>query len=219
MSAERVRKKPREKGRCHAVDIGRPDTEGDEGEHVRAAVDKGLPPTLEERPASPQHYRGRQKKLEPGHGARRDEVPDESAGNHVRHREEQHRRGQGHAYPEPPRHVPKLEVFLSFERDGSRLQRHAADRARAGSAAHDLGMHRAGVLRLGRAPPRNHRLQRHAAHRAGSWSVLANLRMHGTGERRPLWHLLGRGQVARVHVSAPILVNGACGDPLGVEWA
>src|SRR5439155_20854516 len=86
-----------------------------------------------------------------------------------------------------PGHVSELSVlFVAGHRSG--LQGHAANRARARTVAHDLGMHRADVLR-----PRCGRLgadglERHAALRTEAGSRLPDLRMHGTGVHAPLGH-------------------------------
>ena len=56
------------------------------------------------------------------------------------------RDGEGEADPEAPRHVLQLRVPLLPGLDGTRLERHAADRARARSRSDDLRVHRAGVL-------------------------------------------------------------------------
>src|SRR5439155_4477456 len=47
---------------------------------------------------------------------------------------------------EPPRHVDELRIRSFIERNGARLERHAADRARPRLVAHDFRMHRARVL-------------------------------------------------------------------------
>ena len=46
--------------------------------------------------------------------------------------------------PEAPRHVDELGIRPVVERDGTRLERHAADRTRARRVADDLRMHRTG---------------------------------------------------------------------------
>src|SRR5262249_39204213 len=48
---------------------------------------------------------------------------------------------------QPPRHVAELGVVLGLGARRQRLERHAADRARPGSALADLRMHRTGVDR------------------------------------------------------------------------
>ena len=50
------------------------------------------------------------------------------------------------ADPESQRHVGQFWIFFLMCRDGSRLQRHAADGAGSRLGAHDLRMHRAGVF-------------------------------------------------------------------------
>src|SRR4029450_13304634 len=46
-------------------------------------------------------------------------------------------RCQDRAHPEAPRHVSKLDVLVTVERDDAGFQGHATDRARSGSTPHD----------------------------------------------------------------------------------
>ena len=73
---------------------------------------------------------------------------DAAAGEHVAHGERHHRRRQRHARPEAARHVHELGIGPLLDLDRPRLERHAADRARARLVAHDLRVHRARVLGL-----------------------------------------------------------------------
>src|SRR6202035_4791469 len=58
LAAERDREDPRRDPRDDTVDVGRPSAEGDQGEHVQAAVDERVPAADEERPAAPEDDRG-----------------------------------------------------------------------------------------------------------------------------------------------------------------
>ncbi|KTR95982.1 hypothetical protein SB3_31360 [Methylobacterium radiotolerans] len=66
------------------------------------------------------------------------------------HLEHEHRQREREADPEPLRHIDQLGVGSVVERDLLGLQRHAADRAAAGTDLTYLGVHRAGVDRAGR---------------------------------------------------------------------
>ncbi len=61
------------------------------------------------------------------------------------HLQEEHRHGQRQADPEPPRHIDELGARGGVGRRHHRLQRHTADRARAGGRLPHLRVHRAGV--------------------------------------------------------------------------
>ena len=67
---EGSRKDIRHERRNHAVDVGSPGADGDECEHVQAAIDEGGPPARKERPATPEHDRSRKDQLHPGEEAR-----------------------------------------------------------------------------------------------------------------------------------------------------
>ena len=66
VAPEGVREDVRKERRDHTVAVGRADADGDEGEHVEAAVDEGGPAALEERPAAPEDHWGGQSELDPG---------------------------------------------------------------------------------------------------------------------------------------------------------
>ena len=67
-------------------------------------------------------------------------------GDEVGHADRDQGDGEGEAHPEAPGHVLQLRVPLLPGRDGTGLQRHAADGARAWSRSDDLRVHGAGVL-------------------------------------------------------------------------
>ena len=122
----------------HAVEECRARTERDQREHVEAAVDEGLPPTLEQRRSRPQHDRDGEDKLQP-------------CGTEPAHIECDQRDRGDQREPEAPGHVGQFGVGLGFRAGGQRLQCHATDRAASWADVADLGMHRAGVhgVRLG----------------------------------------------------------------------
>jgi hypothetical protein len=162
--------------RDRAVHISHAHSHRDQGEHVRTAKLDGRPAAREEGPAAPQHHRCRQRKLDPGCQSRREHVHQRA---HAQHGQRHQRNAQQHARPEAPRHLAQLRIFFLGRRRGHRLQRHAADWARTRTVAHNLGMHRAGPLRLARRDG-DVALQRHTALRTGSRMVLADLGIHGT---------------------------------------
>src|SRR6266576_2309363 len=62
---KRVRKDGGENGRDQTVKIGCPGAHGDQREHVRATVDNRRPGALEKCPYAPEHYRSRERQLDP----------------------------------------------------------------------------------------------------------------------------------------------------------
>src|SRR3546814_7350828 len=50
---------------CALPILGGAGAQGDEGEHIEAAVHQGLPAAQEERPAGPEHHRRRKYQLRP----------------------------------------------------------------------------------------------------------------------------------------------------------
>ncbi len=65
-----------------------------------------------------------------------------AAGGHVEHRHDKYRQAQENRDPEPAGHVGQLRVGSVGQRQGTRFQRHAADRARAWTISDDLRVHR-----------------------------------------------------------------------------
>ena len=162
MRAQRLQERLRSNGRDHAVEIRDSGAQGDQREHVRAAVDERGPEALEERPAAPEHDRRGERELNPGSQTAatrctracqaRSCCPWRSrAAEQSRTRLIQKRRV-----------MSRSSGFSSARSHGARLKGHAADGARSGPGAHDLGMHGAGVLSA-RGRDGNVRLQRHAA--------------------------------------------------------
>ncbi len=175
MSAEACRKYMREERCDHAVHIRNAHAKTDQREHVRAAVLDRRPEAVKERPSAPEDNRGRQREATPRHQPRRRGVlptrnqVDEHAAYHEWSGEDQ-------ADPESARHVAQFGI-LDLDGDGPRLQSHPANGTAAGRVAHDLGMHGAGPLGLGRSD-RCFRFERHAALGASSGMILTDLRIH-----------------------------------------
>ncbi len=116
-----------------------------EREHVEVARDQRLPAAHEERPAAPEHDRRRQQKLQPVRPGRADEHV--KVGEMPAHLQHDHRQREREADPEPPRHVGELGVPRRFRGHQFGLERHPADRARAGAGLPNLRVHRAGIDR------------------------------------------------------------------------
>ena len=91
MAAERVREDVREESSDHTVAVGRPGAEGDESEHVQAAVDEGCPATLEERPSPPEHHWRGKCQLQPGKEAGGERMLQRLAWQHLRHGQQEDR--------------------------------------------------------------------------------------------------------------------------------
>ena len=111
--------------RGDAVEVGHADAEGDQREHVEAAVDERVPAADEERPAAPEHDRRGEQELEPAEGAVRQEPRERIARQHHPHRQDDQRQGEHGAHPEAPRHVAQLGVLLL----PGRPRRHRGSRA------------------------------------------------------------------------------------------
>ncbi len=122
----------------------------------RLRVSKRLPAAHEEWPACPQYDRRRESEL---HGVRERRIdPIVRAGEVRAHFEDEDRDRQRKTDPEPARHVDKFGIRTGVAARELRLERHAADRAGAGTELSDLRMHRTRVdgafgdrLRLARA--------------------------------------------------------------------
>ena len=180
---EAVRKAVGDDGGRHAVEERRSHAERDQREHVRAAIDDRRPAPLKEGTPRPQHDGHGAGELDPvGHGPAQRQHP--GAGNHLGHRDAEHREPDHRGDPEAPRHISQLRVGRLIRSHRARLQRHAALRTRSRLRAHDLRVHRAGVLDRRRRQRGDLRLERHAAARAGNRLGLAHLRAHRTDVRR-----------------------------------
>ncbi len=171
----------REKQPDDAVDPGDRDPRADQGEHVQVPGDHGLPASHQERPSAPEHHGRCKGELDPLNGAHGESLrqkPRQQVGGHG---DQKHGRGQDYADPEPPRHVLKLRVFF-LDRDGARLERHAALRTGARLVLDHLRVHGAGVLGFGPGGGKNVQLfQGHAAFRARARLRLPYFGMHGAG--------------------------------------
>ena len=132
---------PRRQRRDDAVDPGDASAECDQREHIEMTCLKRSPAPLEERPAAPNHHRRRKQELKPRIERWRDDTinPEEMTA----HLKKQHRNCDDRAHDEATAHVSEFRIWARFRARRHRLQRHAADRARAWAVAHDLGMHRA----------------------------------------------------------------------------
>jgi hypothetical protein len=153
MGAERGGKQTGPEGRDHAVAVGDAGSHGDQREHVEMATDERARAAFEERPAGPQHHRAREGELDEARQRRID--PAMRARDMGPHLEHHHGRRERERNPETARHVGELGIGPAVGRGDDRLERHAADRAGAGTGLADLGMHRAGIdgaggRRLGR---------------------------------------------------------------------
>ena len=143
--AESGREHSRRKGRKEAVEVSGTRPEGDQAEHVQAAVHDRRPGAFEEWPPRPQDDRRGQSELNPGGDARRDEIMQAKSGDVAAHFQDEDRQRQNQPDPEPPGHVREFAVLADLRRRFDRLQRHSADRAIARPHLADLRVHRAGV--------------------------------------------------------------------------
>src|SRR5882672_7061960 len=144
--AERLGEQAWRDCRCDAIQVGRSSAEGDESEHVEAAVDDRCPGAHEERPARPEHDRRREDELRPRGHAWRDEMAQRLAWQHVGDHGYEQRHRERQTDPEPPRHVDELGIAAVVAGDGHRLQSHATDRTAPGLVTDDLRVHRTGPL-------------------------------------------------------------------------
>ncbi|GAA0006386.1 hypothetical protein BRDID11002_63900 [Bradyrhizobium diazoefficiens] len=148
MAAEGVREDLRHDRAEDAVNVSDAGAHRDQREHVEVAGDQRLPAADEERPAGPQHHGRGEDELDPVRERLVDPVV--RAGEMAAHLQHHGRQRQHAADPEPPRHVGEFGIGAGLQARDLRLQRHAADRAAAGSDLADLRVHRAGVDRARR---------------------------------------------------------------------
>ena len=136
MAAEGRREDVGRQRRDHAVDPRHAGAHRDQGEHVQVAVDERLPAAHEERPAGPEHDRGREQHLDPVRGLLAEVVaqPRQMAA----HLQGDHGQGQGKPDPEAARHVDEFVARAGLGGDEHGLERHAADRAGARTHLPDL---------------------------------------------------------------------------------
>ena len=174
------RDESREERRDHAV-VCRPGADGNQGEHVRAAVEIELPAPLKEWPSAPQNNWSRKEKLKPGRHVVRYHMLQRVSGNRILAMPRITTPNAG------PRHQQKRidistnsGLISSSKRDRSGLQRHAADRTCPWLGSDHLGMHRAGIFRLGSERERISRLQGHSTFRTGHLFVFPDLGTHRT---------------------------------------
>ena len=151
----------------------------DQRKHVEAAVDDGGPAALEKEPAGPQDHWRSQQELDPIDRARRQNVLQRLARNHVGHRQQKYRNAECDTDPEAPGHIGEFRIFFLVYRSFTRLEGHAADRAGAGPGSNNLRMHRAGVFDASGWLRGDGWFESHPAFRTGSWMVLVDFRIHG----------------------------------------
>ena len=147
MSRNAGRKPLRRQRADHAVEPGHAGAHRDQREHVEIARHDRMPAAHEKRRAGPQHHRRRQHQRNPVRPWHRQQMHQAEMAAHLEH---EHRNGQRQRDPESPGHVDQFGIWRIVERDLLGLQRHAADRATAGTDLPHLGMHRTGVDRAGR---------------------------------------------------------------------
>ena len=111
-------------GRCRgeraddAVEPGCACAERDQGEHVEATVDDGVPASGQQGPADPEEHRRGEDELEPvGVGQ----------AQAVAHVERDDRKRETEAHPETPSHVDEFGIGLGFGGDRDWFEGHAAD--------------------------------------------------------------------------------------------
>jgi hypothetical protein len=221
--AERLREHTGHERRDDAVAERDPDAEPDQGEHVEATIrDRPGEPHVE-RPRRPRTHRSGKRELGPDARAPVEERHAEHLAHHDR---EQRDREHGRKQEAPP-HVDEFGIGTLVERGHHRLEGHAADRAVAGTVAHDLRMHRARVLRSGGCGRSRLGLRLHVRGRIGHELVLAagaaeqdllsvvcravlGVRRHGHAADR----ILDRGLAATgpMGVVVRVLVMGIHGD-------
>ena len=93
----------------NAVEVGGPDAEADQREHVRAAMDDRAPGPAE-RPTAPEDDRRRQRPTAPSYGRLCPGMEQRLAEEHVAHGDEEDRQAQDQADPEAPAHVDQLGI-------------------------------------------------------------------------------------------------------------
>ena len=112
---------------------------------LRLRVLQRLPAALEEGPSAPENDRRRQRELHPVQSLRIDSVAE--AEKVPAHLHDKDRQRKHEADPEPARHVREFGIGLVRRGRQFRLQRHAANRARARPFLPDFRMHGTGIDR------------------------------------------------------------------------
>ena len=136
-------------GGGEAVEVGRAGAQGDEAEHVEAAVYDGSPGALEEGETGPEDDGGGEGELNPGGDVGRHDAVQAESGDVPAHF--QHHDGDGEHRPDPKAagHVHQFVVDLDLGRDGDGFQGHAAFGAASGPDLADVRVHGAGVNGVG----------------------------------------------------------------------
>ena len=157
--AERGRQRTGKQGRDHAKAECRPSAQPDEGEHVRATLNKRSPRTQQKRPAGSQHHPRGQRHLDQGQRTRRKKVHSRVSEHHLGHGVADQWRRQAERDPETPGHVGQFGVGQFLQRYNLGFQCHAALRACAGPVAAHAFAHRAQIARRHRPTGRRGRLR------------------------------------------------------------
>ena len=110
--------------RDRAVSVRSADADADQREHVGARIRERLPHPFEERRTAPEHDRRRKNQPYPVDRRDGDASSNRAARKHVAHRQQEHRRAERHADPEPSRHVDELGVRRVRKIRGARFERH-----------------------------------------------------------------------------------------------
>ena len=101
----------RRKGRKEAIEVSGARPEGDQAEHVQAAVHDRRPGAFEEWPPRPQDDRRRQGELNPDGNAWRDEIMQAKSGNVAAHFQDEDRQGQRRARSRTAGSCPRVRGF------------------------------------------------------------------------------------------------------------
>ena len=155
MHPQRGRKELWRDGADDTVEPRRADAERDQREHVRLSGCDRCPTALEKRPAGPEHHWGRTDQADPidrGHEGglvRCARLHAAERADHLPHGQQEHRCAENGGNPQASCHVHELGIGPIVERDGHRLERHAAFRAGPRPMLHDLRMHGTRVQRVG----------------------------------------------------------------------
>jgi hypothetical protein len=96
------------------IEVGGTRPEGNQAEHVQAAMHDRRPGAFEEAPSRPPHDRRGQCELNPVGDARRDEIIQAKRGNMASHFQAKDRQRESQPDPEPPGHVHEFTVLADI---------------------------------------------------------------------------------------------------------
>ena len=206
VTAERVGEDAWKERGDEAVDVGDADAEPDQREHVEAHVLHRANRAHVEGPRRPETDRGGERQLDERPCSSGQDAGDRPAREHVDHDDGHERQRECGGEPEASRHVAQFRVVLFLvERHGARLEGHAADRTVTRLVPNNLGVHRAGPLRLRRQHRHALGFQRHPALRTVARADLLDLGVHRAGEHRARRCLVG---LVVVQVEVAVRVGG-----------